>query len=229
MVMSGRGVSRLPNKSNIEPKNLQEILEELTVPGSKWTVSKQGIQTCQREYLTPLTKVWFYFIHFSLMPSSHETTISLERIVLLYSILTRKTIDVGKIILRGMWNCAVRHSGPAYFPFTITILFLKAKILSNIKKTGYSQGTTTDWDLYRIAEDSVVQQQVEESEDPEEEEEEEDPTEIEPVQEVEVPNEAEPMEPEAEPNVKTSMFRTQSPHPNLRDKLSMLIEIMQHM
>ncbi|KAK5802613.1 hypothetical protein PVK06_030220 [Gossypium arboreum] len=26
--------------SNIEPKNLQEILEKLTVPGSKWTVSK---------------------------------------------------------------------------------------------------------------------------------------------------------------------------------------------
>ncbi|KAK5839891.1 hypothetical protein PVK06_008743 [Gossypium arboreum] len=26
---------------NIETENLQEILEELTVPGSKWTVSKQ--------------------------------------------------------------------------------------------------------------------------------------------------------------------------------------------
>ena len=86
--------------SNIESKNLQEILEELTVLGSKWTVSKQGIHTCRREYLTPLAKVWFYFIHFSLMPSSHGTTISLEQMVLLYSILTGKTIDVGKIILR---------------------------------------------------------------------------------------------------------------------------------
>ncbi|KAK5839885.1 hypothetical protein PVK06_008737 [Gossypium arboreum] len=64
--------------SNIEPENLQEILKELTVLGSKWTVSKQGIHTCRREYLTPLTKVWFYFSCFNLMPSSHGTTISLE-------------------------------------------------------------------------------------------------------------------------------------------------------
>ncbi|KAK5785269.1 hypothetical protein PVK06_039836 [Gossypium arboreum] len=41
---------------NIEFENLQEILEELIVPCSKWTVSKQGIHTCRREYLTPLAK-----------------------------------------------------------------------------------------------------------------------------------------------------------------------------
>ncbi|MBA0734120.1 hypothetical protein Gogos_018065, partial [Gossypium gossypioides] len=44
---------------NIETENLQEILEELTVPGSKSIVSKQGIHTCRREYLTLLVKVWF--------------------------------------------------------------------------------------------------------------------------------------------------------------------------
>ncbi|KAK5811604.1 hypothetical protein PVK06_026953 [Gossypium arboreum] len=144
--------------SNIEPKNLQEILKELTVLGSKWTVSKQGIHTCRKEYLTPLAKAWFNFIRFSLMPSSHGTTISLERMVLFYWILTRKTIDVGKIMLREMRNCAVRRSGPTYFPFTITILYLKAKILANVKKTSYSLGTITDWDLYRIAGESILQQ-----------------------------------------------------------------------
>ncbi|KAK5842350.1 hypothetical protein PVK06_004691 [Gossypium arboreum] len=124
--------------SNIKLENLQEILEKLTVPGSKWTVSKQRIHTCRRESLTPLAKVWFYFIRTSLMPSSHGTTISLERIVLLYSILTGKTIVVGKIILREMRNCTTRCSGPIYFPFTITILCLKDEILANVKKIGYS-------------------------------------------------------------------------------------------
>ncbi|KAK5833467.1 hypothetical protein PVK06_017303 [Gossypium arboreum] len=121
-------------------------------------MSKQGIHTCQREYLTPLAKGWFYFIRFSLMPSLHGTPISLERMVLLYSILTGKTIDVGKIILREMRNCTVRCSGPAYFSFTITILCLKDKILENIKKTCYSQDTITDWNLYRVAGESVLQQ-----------------------------------------------------------------------
>ncbi|KAH1097486.1 hypothetical protein J1N35_014407 [Gossypium stocksii] len=99
-----------------------------------------------------------------------------------------------------MQNCVVRHSGPAYFPFTTTILCLKAKILTNIKKTGK--------DL---------------------EEEKEDPIEIELVQEAEVLGEVEPMEPEAEPDVETSMFRTQSPCLDLRDKLSKFMYIMQHM
>ncbi|KAK5772188.1 hypothetical protein PVK06_048464 [Gossypium arboreum] len=114
--------------SNIEPENLQEILEELTVSGSKWTVSKQGIHTCRREYLTPLAK-----------------------------------------------------------------------------------------------------QRVEKSEDQEVEEEEEDPTKIEPVQSAEVPDKVELMEPEVEPDVKTLMFRAQPPHPDLRDELSKLMDIIQHM
>ncbi|KAH1055737.1 hypothetical protein J1N35_033802 [Gossypium stocksii] len=42
---------------NIETENLQEIIEELTVPSSKLTASKQGIHTCHREYLTPLAKI----------------------------------------------------------------------------------------------------------------------------------------------------------------------------
>ncbi|MBA0749347.1 hypothetical protein Gogos_003291, partial [Gossypium gossypioides] len=37
---------------NIEAEKLQVILEQLTVPGSMWTVSKHGAHTCRREYLT---------------------------------------------------------------------------------------------------------------------------------------------------------------------------------
>ncbi|KAH1039860.1 hypothetical protein J1N35_041603 [Gossypium stocksii] len=166
--------------SNIEPENLQEIFEELTVLGFKWTVSKQGIDTCRRGYLTPLAK-----------------------------------------------NCAVRHSGPAYFPFTITILCLKAKILANVRKTRYSQGTITNWDLYQIAGDSILQQRIKESEDSEEEK--EDPIEIEPMQSTEVPDKVEPMEPKVEPDIETSMFRAQLPSPDLRDKLPKLMDIMHHM
>ncbi|KAK5825302.1 hypothetical protein PVK06_020118 [Gossypium arboreum] len=111
--------------SNIELENLQEILEELTVPGSKWTMSKQGIHTCRRECLTALAK------------------------------------------------------------------------------------------------------RVKESKDLDEEE--EDPTEIEPIQSAEVLDKVEPIEPEIEPNDETSIFRAQPPSPYLRDELSKLVDIMQHM
>ncbi|KAH1067934.1 hypothetical protein J1N35_032921 [Gossypium stocksii] len=70
-------------------------------------------------------------------------------------------------------------------------------------------------------------QRVKESEDPEEAE--DDPTEIEPEQSAKAPNKAEPTEPEAEPDTKTSMFRTLPPSPDLRDELSELMDLMQHM
>ncbi|KAK5819430.1 hypothetical protein PVK06_024430 [Gossypium arboreum] len=165
--------------STIKPENLQEILEELTVLGSKWTVSKQGIHTFRREYLTPLGK----------------------------------TIDVKKIILREIWNRVVRRSGLTYFPFRITILCLKAKILANIKKTCYSQGTIKDWNLYRIVEDFALQQRIKESEDPKEEE--EDSTEIKAMQSADIPDRVEPMKLEAKPDVETSMFRAHLPRPDL--------------
>ncbi|KAK5775225.1 hypothetical protein PVK06_043095 [Gossypium arboreum] len=113
--------------------------------------------------------------------------------------------ELTEVPVHRIKNYAIRCSGPAYFPFTITILCLKAKILANVKKTGYSQGTITDWDLYRIARDSVLQQRIDESEDPEEEE--KDSTEIKLMKSTEVPDKVEPLEPEVEPDDETSMFR----------------------
>ncbi|KAH1046847.1 hypothetical protein J1N35_037631, partial [Gossypium stocksii] len=98
--------------------------------------------------------------------------------------------------------------------------------LVNILRNIATNITIIDWELYRIAGDSVLQQRVEESEDPKEEEKEEDPTKIEPLQSVETPDKAEPMEPEAEPDVTTPIFRTKSPCPDLQDELSKLMDTM---
>ncbi|KAH1097388.1 hypothetical protein J1N35_014309 [Gossypium stocksii] len=51
----------------------------------------------------------------------------------------------------------------------------------------------------------------------------------EPMQSAKIPDKAEPMEPITEPDVATSMFGTHSPRQDLRDGLSKLIGIMQHM
>ncbi|MBA0754410.1 hypothetical protein Gogos_005460 [Gossypium gossypioides] len=40
---------------NIKTENMQEILEELTVSGSKWIVSKQGIYTYRQRFYSPAT------------------------------------------------------------------------------------------------------------------------------------------------------------------------------
>ncbi|MFQ6669648.1 hypothetical protein Gotur_034812 [Gossypium turneri] len=45
------------------------------------------------------------------MPISHSSNISMERMLLLYTILTEKSINVGKIILKEIHDCAKKKAG----------------------------------------------------------------------------------------------------------------------
>ncbi|MFQ6666080.1 hypothetical protein Gotur_032581 [Gossypium turneri] len=45
------------------------------------------------------------------MPISHSSTISMERMLLLYAILTEKSINVRKIILKEIHDCAKKKAG----------------------------------------------------------------------------------------------------------------------
>ncbi|MFQ6670720.1 hypothetical protein Gotur_035521 [Gossypium turneri] len=56
------------------------------------------------------------------MPISHSSTISMEPMLLLYAILKEKSINVGKIILKEIHDCAKKKVGTAYFPLLITAL-----------------------------------------------------------------------------------------------------------
>ncbi|MFQ6665614.1 hypothetical protein Gotur_032294 [Gossypium turneri] len=53
----------------------------------------------------------FYSNLTTFMPISHSSTISMERMLLLYAILTEKSINVGKIILKEIHDCAKKKAG----------------------------------------------------------------------------------------------------------------------
>ncbi|MFQ6643385.1 hypothetical protein Gotur_018389 [Gossypium turneri] len=93
-------------------------------------------QSCRREYLKRVAKVWFYFVRYSFMPTSHSFTISMERMLLLYAILIEKSINVGKIILKEIHDCAKKKAGSAYFPSLITSLCLKARVKTQANLKG---------------------------------------------------------------------------------------------
>lgn len=48
--------------------------------------------------LKPIAKVWVKFLKFRLMPTTHTTTVSQDRLMLLYTIIKGLTADVGKVI-----------------------------------------------------------------------------------------------------------------------------------
>ncbi|MFQ6655127.1 hypothetical protein Gotur_025821 [Gossypium turneri] len=107
------------------------------------------------------------------MPISHSSTISMERMLLLYAILTEKSINVGKIILKEIHDCAKNKAGSAYFPSLITSLCLRARVKRQANLKGqYAQGCITSHDLERLVErvHELSQSEQEEPTEPETEE-----------------------------------------------------------
>ncbi|MFQ6624215.1 hypothetical protein Gotur_003638 [Gossypium turneri] len=114
--------------NNINWDFLQQVLYVVTNPGSQWIIRKYGSHSCRREYLKPVAKVWFYFVRYSFIPISHSSTISMERMLLLYTILIEKSINVGKIILKEIHDCAKKKVESAYFPSLITSLCYRGRV-----------------------------------------------------------------------------------------------------
>ncbi|KAK5794035.1 hypothetical protein PVK06_035226 [Gossypium arboreum] len=73
--------------------------------------------------------------------------------LLLYTILTEKFINVGKIILKEIYDCAKKKTGSAYFPSLITSLCLRAHVQTQENLKGqYVHRCITSRDLERLIE-----------------------------------------------------------------------------
>lgn len=56
--------------------------------------------------LKPTVKVWLKFFKSRLMSTTHTTTVSQDRLLLLYAIVKGLRIDAGKVIEREIRDCA---------------------------------------------------------------------------------------------------------------------------
>ena len=68
------------------------IFTTLTIEGASW-VNEEG-RVINRINLKPIAKVWVKFLKFRLIPTTHTTTVSQERLVLLHAIIRGLPIDV---------------------------------------------------------------------------------------------------------------------------------------
>ena len=103
----------LPAETNYEyaklldkltPKKWNIIFTTLTIEGASWA-NEEG-RIVNRIDLKPIAKVWVKFQKSKLMPTTHTTTVSQERLVLLYVIIRGLPIDVGSIIVKEIRDCA---------------------------------------------------------------------------------------------------------------------------
>ncbi|KAH9779814.1 hypothetical protein KPL71_007852 [Citrus sinensis] len=85
-------------RDKLTPKKWNTIFTTLTIEGASWA-NEEG-HVVNRIDLKPVAKVWVKFLKSRLMPTTHTTTVSQERLVLLYVIVRGLPIDVGSIIAK---------------------------------------------------------------------------------------------------------------------------------
>lgn len=84
--------------------DLEMVLTELCVPGTKWTYKADTNQPriFPASALNRYAKAWNLFICAKLVPSSHQHEITAERAIILWGIITGKYIDVAHLIHQNM-------------------------------------------------------------------------------------------------------------------------------
>ena len=104
------------------------ILLVIAKPGAAWEVSKKQKKTLKGMQLTPMARLWQYSVCAKLMPESHYSTVTYEKAILLYSIATGKSMDVGDIIYNSVKLASKKGRASYCFPHLITALCLNAGV-----------------------------------------------------------------------------------------------------
>ncbi|MDU0333216.1 hypothetical protein RWU37_00390, partial [Enterococcus sp. 2CBP] len=60
------------------------------------------------------------FVKKRLIPTSHNSTVDRKRLVLIQTIINKRSINVGEIILCEIHDCGKKERGPLYFPNLIS-------------------------------------------------------------------------------------------------------------
>ncbi|MED6164023.1 hypothetical protein PIB30_085608 [Stylosanthes scabra] len=110
---------------------LDHVLEDLCVIGADWVRHKDGRpHYLRRADLEPMTKGWYEFICRSILPTTNRSELTVERAVLIYSIIIGENINVEEIIAEQIYKFVYKTdvSSSLPFPSIITALCVDAKI-----------------------------------------------------------------------------------------------------
>ncbi|MED6115610.1 hypothetical protein PIB30_092318 [Stylosanthes scabra] len=110
---------------------LNHVLEDLCVIGADWVHHKGGTPHYLRRFdLEPLTKGWYEFICRSILPTTNRSELTVERAVLIHSIIIGENINVEEIIAdqicKFVYKTYVSSSLP--FPSIIAAVCADTKI-----------------------------------------------------------------------------------------------------
>ncbi|MED6161543.1 hypothetical protein PIB30_061756 [Stylosanthes scabra] len=128
----------LPNVASYEERKankdyrLEEVLECLCLEGREWVRHKDGRpHFLRRNDLEPMVKGWYDFVCRSIMPTTNRLELTVERAVLIHSIIIGENINVEEIIAKQFYKFIYKTdlSSSLPFPSIIAALCLDAKVV----------------------------------------------------------------------------------------------------
>ncbi|MED6219551.1 hypothetical protein PIB30_036711 [Stylosanthes scabra] len=129
----------LPNAASYEERvankdyRLDHVEEDLCIEGGEWVRHKDGRpHYLRRADLEPMTKGWYDFICRSIIPTTNRSELTMERAVLIHSIIIGENINVEEIIAKQFYKFVYKidFSSSLPFPSIIAALYANAKVPS---------------------------------------------------------------------------------------------------
>ncbi|MED6174984.1 hypothetical protein PIB30_074160, partial [Stylosanthes scabra] len=106
---------------------LDHVLEDLCVIGADWVRHKdRRPHYLRRADLEPMTKGWYEFICRSILPTTNRSELTVEKAVLIHSIIIGENINVEEIIAEQIYKFVYKTDVSSSFPFPSIIAALCA-------------------------------------------------------------------------------------------------------
>ncbi|MED6181959.1 hypothetical protein PIB30_024288 [Stylosanthes scabra] len=109
---------------------LEEVIEDLCIEGREWVRHKdERPHYLRRNDLEPMAKGWYDFVYRSILPTANRSELTVERAVLIHSIIIRENINMEEIITDQFYKFVYKTdlSSSLPFPSIIAALCLEAK------------------------------------------------------------------------------------------------------
>ncbi|MED6140330.1 hypothetical protein PIB30_092116, partial [Stylosanthes scabra] len=128
----------LPNVASYEKRKankhyrLEEVQECLCLEGREWVRHKDGRpHFLRRNDLEPMAKGWYDFVCRSIMPTTNRSELTVEKAMLIHSIIIGENINVEEIIAEQFYKFIYKTdlSSSLPFPSIIAALCLDAKVV----------------------------------------------------------------------------------------------------
>ncbi|BAT83746.1 hypothetical protein VIGAN_04095600 [Vigna angularis var. angularis] len=101
----------------------EEIEQALCITGGTFQRNRQQQPLhVKRIHLNSLSRLWMPLVHSNISPCTHVSDVTVNRAVILYAILTGRSVNLGKLIAHEIRNCANSTKAPLGHPSLITHL-----------------------------------------------------------------------------------------------------------